>query len=93
MKSIHYKKVPLNSQAKKYLSIHKQIFGLKEQSRQILAQESADLHEDHWCHHVTILCFQQLTDDVIIVRLIVTSSCSEVSSFCAQVNRVDLYTK
>ena len=42
-------------------STSKHLFGapafhkLKEQSRQVLAQESADLHKDHWCHHVNIL--------------------------------------
>ena len=37
-------------------------YGLKEQSRQVLAQESADLHQDRLCYHVNIL------DDVIIAK-------------------------
>ena len=62
---------------------------LKEQSREVLAQESADLHKDHWCHHVNIFEVKQLADDIIILKLIVTSSYGEVSGPCAQPNRVD----
>ena len=44
---------------------------LKGQSRLVLAQESADLHKDHWCHHVNIWwCFKQLADDIITVSLL-----------------------
>ena len=63
---------------------------LKEQSRKVTAQESADLHKDHWCHHVNILWFfQQLADDIIIAKLIVTLFYGEVSGPCAQLNRAD----
>ena len=62
---------------------------LKEQSREDLAQESIDLHMDRWCHHVNIFEVEQLADDVIILKLIVTSSYGEVSGPCAQPNRVD----
>ena len=37
---------------------------LKGQSRQVLEQESADLHKNRWCHHVNIL------DDIIIAKLL-----------------------
>ena len=47
---------------------------LKEHSRKVLAQESADLHKDQLCHHVNIVEVKQLADDVIILKLIVTSS-------------------
>ena len=63
--------------------------GLKEQSREVLAQESADLHKDRRCHHVNIFEVKQLADDVIILKLIVTSTYGEVSGPCAQPNRVD----
>ena len=62
---------------------------LKEQSREDLAQESIDLHMDRWCHHVNIFEVEQLADDVIILKLIVTSSYGEVSGLCAQPNCVD----
>ena len=62
---------------------------LKEQSRKDLAQESADLHKDRWCHHVNIFEVEQLADDVIILKLIVTSSYGEVSGPCAQPSCVD----
>ena len=63
---------------------------LKGQSRLVLAKESADLHKDHWCYHVNILWgLQQLADDIIIVKLIVTSSYGEVSGPYAQLNHVD----
>ena len=39
------------------------------------------------CKH--FMMFQQLADDVIIVKLIVTSSCYKVSGPCAQLNHVD----
>ena len=60
---------------------------LKEQSREILAQESADLHKDHWCHHVNIFEVKQLAGEVIILKLIVTSY-GEVRCPFAQPNRV-----
>ena len=63
--------------------------GLKEQSREVLVQESANLHKDQWCHHVNIFEVKQLADDVIILKLIVTSSYGEVGGPCAQPNRVD----
>ena len=56
---------------------------------QSFGQESADLRKDHWCHHVNIFEVKQLADDVIILKLIVTSSYGEVSGPCAQPNRVD----
>ena len=66
------------------------MFNLKGQSQLVLAQESADLHKDHWCHHENILCcLQHLADDVMIVKLIVISSYDEVSGPCAQLNRID----
>ena len=43
---------------------HANYMELKGQSRLILVQESADLHKDHWCHHVNIL------DDVIFAKLL-----------------------
>ena len=53
-------------------------------------QESADLYKNHQCHYVNILwCFKQLADDIIIVKLIVTSSYGEVSGPCAQLKHVD----
>ena len=54
-----------------------------------MAQESADLHKDRWCHHVNIFEVEQLADEVIILKLIVTSSYGEVSGPCAQPNRLD----
>ena len=39
------------------------------------------------CKH--FMMFHKLADDVIIVKLIVTSSYGEVSGPCAQLNRVD----
>ena len=56
---------------------------LKGQSRQVLAQESADLYKDRWCHHVNIFEVEKLVDDVIILKLIVTLSYGEVSGLCA----------
>ena len=47
------------------------------------------LHKDHLCHHVNIFEVKQLADDVVILNLIVTSFYAEVSSPCAQPNRVD----
>ena len=45
-------------------SIQPDLCNLKEQSRQVRAQKSADLHEDRWYHHVNIL------GDVIIAKLL-----------------------
>ena len=41
------------------------------------------------CHHVNIFEVEQLADEVIILKLIVTSSYGEVSGPCAQPNRMD----
>ena len=56
---------------------------LKGHSRLSLTQQSADLHKDHRCYHVNIFEVKQLADDVIILKLIVTSSYGEVSGPCA----------
>ena len=54
-----------------------------------LLQAKVTANKDHWCHHVNIFEVKQLADDVIILKLIVTSSNGEVSGPCAQPNRVD----
>ena len=53
-----------------------------------LLQAKVTAHKDHWCH-VNIFEVKQLADDVIILKLIVTSSYGEVSGPCAQPNRED----
>ena len=54
-----------------------------------LLQAKVTAYKDHWCHLVNIFEVKQLADDVIILKLIVTSSYGEVSGPCAQPNRVD----
>ena len=54
-----------------------------------LLQAKVAAHKDHWCHHVNIFEVKQLADDVIILKLVVTSSYGEVSGPCAQPNRLD----
>ena len=53
-----------------------------------LLQTKVTAHKDHWCHRVNIFEVKQLADDVIILKLIVTSY-GEVNGPCAQPNRVD----
>ena len=57
------------------------LVSLKEHSREVLAQESADFTQGplmssckHFCSYVNIFEVKQLADDVIILKLIVTSS-------------------
>ena len=71
------------------------IIRLKEYSREVLAQESADFTQGplmssckHFWSYVNIFEVKQLADDVIILKLIVTSSYGEESGPCAQPNRV-----
>ena len=59
---------------------------VKSMLRELL-QAKVTAHKDHWCHHVNIFEDEQLADDVIILKLIVTSSYGEVSG--AEPNRVD----
>ena len=54
-----------------------------------LLQAKVTAHEDRWCRHVNIFEIKQLADDVIILKLIVTSSYGEVSGPCEQPNRLD----
>ena len=54
-----------------------------------LLQAKVTAHKDQWCHHVNIVEVKQLADDVVLVKLIVTSFYGEVSGPCAQLNRVD----
>ena len=55
----------------------------------MLREAKVTAHKDHWCHHVNICEVKQLADDVIILKLIVTSSYGEVSGPFAQPNRID----
>ena len=67
----------------------KKVQQLKGQSRQVLAQESADLHKDHWCHHVNILWSLTISRWRHHSKADCDVFFGEVSGPCAQPNRVD----